>query len=212
MFFTPPYCRGLHLEDASICFYQIFLQTVTSRLLVADTPAEAVENIILHTDKVSFAFTKTISGWKKTRTYKLQQFDTSCFHANFQAWLLIMNGNWHKSRAFQFDQFWLLKATDLLKRKKIKKELLFKYLHSKRVPIESVADKVVKIDGEFLNKLCFEDALFFFFFRFDFVPSIRRCMSVEFLKPGSPARLYIWDNIINIDNSNYEIAIFENDM
>ena len=36
----------------------------------------------------------------------------------------------------------LSKATDLLKRKKIKKELLFKYLHSKRVPIESVADKV----------------------------------------------------------------------
>ena len=33
-------------------------------------------------------------------------------------------------------------ATDLLKRKKIKKELLFKYLHSKRVPIESAADKV----------------------------------------------------------------------
>jgi len=62
-------------------------QTVTSRLLVADTPAEAVENIILHTDK----------------------------------------------------------ATDLLKRKKIKKELLFKYLHSKRVPIESVADKAVHV-------------------------------------------------------------------
>jgi hypothetical protein len=62
-------------------------QTVTSRLLAADTPAEAVENIILHTDK----------------------------------------------------------ATDLLKRKKIKKELLFKYLHSKRVPIESVADKAVHV-------------------------------------------------------------------
>jgi len=62
-------------------------QTVTSRLLVADTPAEAVETIILHTDK----------------------------------------------------------ATDLLKRKKVKKELLFKYLHSKRVPIESAADKAVHV-------------------------------------------------------------------
>ena len=38
-------------------------------------------------------------------------------------------------------------ATDLLKRKKIKKELLFKYLHSKRVPIESAADKVQDKDG-----------------------------------------------------------------
>ena len=71
---------------------------MTSRLLVADTPAEAVENIILHTDKVS------ILVWP------------------------VLNG--------------LTQATDLLKRKKIKKELLFKYLHSKRVPIESVADKV----------------------------------------------------------------------
>jgi len=58
-------------------------QTVTSRLLVASTPAEAVDTIILHTDK----------------------------------------------------------ATDLLKRKKVKKELLFKYLHSKRIPIQSSADK-----------------------------------------------------------------------
>jgi len=62
-------------------------QTVTSRLLVAETPAEAAETIILHTDK----------------------------------------------------------ATDLLKRKKVKKELLFKYLHSKRVPIESSADKAVHV-------------------------------------------------------------------
>ena len=37
----------------SIFHYNWLLsQTVTSRLLVADTPAEAVENIILHTDKV----------------------------------------------------------------------------------------------------------------------------------------------------------------
>jgi len=62
-------------------------QTVTSRLVVDNTPAEAVESIILHTDK----------------------------------------------------------ATDLLKRKKIKKELLFKYLHWKRVPIESIADKAVHV-------------------------------------------------------------------
>ena len=34
----------------------LIFQTVTSRLLVADTPAEAVENIILHTDKVSSAY------------------------------------------------------------------------------------------------------------------------------------------------------------
>ena len=35
------------------------------------------------------------------------------------------------------------KAVDLLKRKKIKKESLFKYLHAKRVPIEAVAEKSV---------------------------------------------------------------------
>lgn len=58
-------------------------QTVTSRLLAPSTDSEAIEAIILHTDK----------------------------------------------------------ATDLLKRKKVKKELLFKYLHAKRVPIESVSDK-----------------------------------------------------------------------
>ena len=37
------------------------------------------------------------------------------------------------------------KAVDLLKRKKIKKEVLFKYLHFKRVPIEAVADKSVHV-------------------------------------------------------------------
>ena len=37
------------------------------------------------------------------------------------------------------------RAADLLKRRKIKKELLFKYLHFKRVPIESVADKSVHV-------------------------------------------------------------------
>ena len=37
------------------------------------------------------------------------------------------------------------RAADLLKRRKIKKELLFKYLHYKRVPIESVADKSVHV-------------------------------------------------------------------
>ena len=37
------------------------------------------------------------------------------------------------------------KAVDLLKRKKIKKELLFKYLHLKGVPIEAVADKSVHV-------------------------------------------------------------------
>jgi len=37
------------------------------------------------------------------------------------------------------------KAVDLLKRKKIKKEILFKYLHFKRVPIEAVADKSVHV-------------------------------------------------------------------
>ena len=37
------------------------------------------------------------------------------------------------------------KAVDLLKRKKIKKELLFKYLHLKGVSIEAVADKSVHV-------------------------------------------------------------------
>ena len=37
------------------------------------------------------------------------------------------------------------KAVDLLKRKKIKKEVLFKYLHFKRVPIEAVSDKSVHV-------------------------------------------------------------------
>jgi len=37
------------------------------------------------------------------------------------------------------------RASDLLKRRKIKKELLFKYLHLKRVPIESIADKSVHV-------------------------------------------------------------------
>ena len=37
------------------------------------------------------------------------------------------------------------KAVDLLKRKKIKKELLFKYLDFKGVPIEAVADKSVHV-------------------------------------------------------------------
>lgn len=66
---------------ASLC------QTVTSRLLVPENDTEAIQAIILHTDK----------------------------------------------------------ASDLLKRRKIKKELLFKYLHHKRVPIESIADKNVHI-------------------------------------------------------------------
>ena len=37
------------------------------------------------------------------------------------------------------------KAADLLKRRKIKKELLFKYLHVKGVPIEAIADKNVHV-------------------------------------------------------------------
>lgn len=37
------------------------------------------------------------------------------------------------------------RAADLLKRRKIKKELLFKYLHFKRVAIESIADKSVHV-------------------------------------------------------------------
>ena len=38
------------------------------------------------------------------------------------------------------------RAADLLKRRKIKKELLFKYLHFKRVAIESIADKSVHVN------------------------------------------------------------------
>ena len=37
------------------------------------------------------------------------------------------------------------KAVDLLMRKKIKKEVLFQYLHNKRVPVEAVADKPVLV-------------------------------------------------------------------
>jgi len=64
---------------------QSLAQTVTSRLLVPENSMEAIQAIILHTDK----------------------------------------------------------ASDLLKRRKIKKELLFKYLHFKRIPIESISDKSV---------------------------------------------------------------------
>lgn len=61
--------------------------TVTSRLIVPETPAEAVEAIILHTDR----------------------------------------------------------SVDLLKRRKVRKEFLFKYLHDKRVSIEVTADKQVHV-------------------------------------------------------------------
>lgn len=54
-------------------------QTVTSRLLVADTPAEAVENIILHTDKVG-------SGY-----FSLKLDEPFLVLASFQAWLPIMD-------------------------------------------------------------------------------------------------------------------------
>jgi len=66
---------------------QSLAQTVTNRLLIPENTTEAIQAILLHTDK----------------------------------------------------------ASDLLKRRKIKKELLFKYLHQKRVPIEAVADKNVHI-------------------------------------------------------------------
>jgi len=66
---------------------QSLAQTVTSRLLVPENSMEAIQAIILHTDK----------------------------------------------------------ASDLLKRRKMKKELLFKYLHYKRIPIEAVSDKSVHI-------------------------------------------------------------------
>lgn len=58
-------------------------QTVTSRLILPDSSSDAIQAIILHTDK----------------------------------------------------------AVDLLKRRKLKKELLFKYLHEKKVPIDGQSDK-----------------------------------------------------------------------
>jgi len=61
--------------------------TVTSRLIVPETSNEAVQAIILHTDR----------------------------------------------------------AVDLLKRRKVKKEFLFKYLHDKRVCIEATADKLLHV-------------------------------------------------------------------
>jgi len=71
------------LDRMTISDLQSLAQTVTSRLLVPENSMEAIQAIILHTDK----------------------------------------------------------ASDLLKRRKIKKELLFKYLHQKRVPIEAISDK-----------------------------------------------------------------------
>jgi len=71
------------LDRMTISDLQSLAQTVTSRLLVPENSMEAIQAIILHTDK----------------------------------------------------------ASDLLKRRKIKKELLFKYLHFKRVPIEAISDK-----------------------------------------------------------------------
>jgi len=65
-------------------------QTVTNRLILPQSPTEAVQAVILHTDK----------------------------------------------------------ALDLLKRRKMRKEFLFKYLHDKKVPIEGTADKstiVIKV-------------------------------------------------------------------
>jgi len=61
--------------------------TVTSRLIVPETSSEAVEAIILHTDR----------------------------------------------------------SVDLLKRRKVRKEFLFKYLHDKRVSIEVTADKQIHV-------------------------------------------------------------------
>jgi len=78
------------LDRMTISDLQSLAQTVTSRLLVPENSMEAIQAIILHTDK----------------------------------------------------------ASDLLKRRKIKKELLFKYLHFKRVPIEAISDKhlhVIKV-------------------------------------------------------------------
>jgi len=62
--------------------------TVTSRLIVPETSGEAVEAIILHTDR----------------------------------------------------------SVDLLKRRKVRKEFLFKYLHDKRVSIEVTADKQIHVE------------------------------------------------------------------
>eukprot|EP00092_Neocalanus_flemingeri_P013951 GFUD01015048.1.p1 GENE.GFUD01015048.1~~GFUD01015048.1.p1 ORF type:complete len:350 (+),score=114.99 GFUD01015048.1:122-1171(+) len=75
------------LDSMRVEDLQSLAQTVTSRLLVPENSFEAIQAIILHTDK----------------------------------------------------------ASDLLKRRKIKKELLFKYLHYKRIPIESISDKSVHV-------------------------------------------------------------------
>ena len=75
------------LSRLSVTDLQSLAQTVTSKMLVPETSAEAISAIILHTDR----------------------------------------------------------AVDLLKRKKIKKEVLFKYLHFKRVSIEAVSDKSVHV-------------------------------------------------------------------
>jgi len=73
------------LGTMAIVDLQSLAQTVTSRLLMPENSMEAIQAILLHTDK----------------------------------------------------------ASDLLKRRKIKKELLFKYLHYKRIPIEAISDKSV---------------------------------------------------------------------
>ena len=75
------------LGTMTVVDLQSLAQTVTCRLLVPENSMEAIQAIILHTDK----------------------------------------------------------ASDLLKRRKMKKELLFKYLHHKRVPIEAVSDKSIHI-------------------------------------------------------------------
>ena len=56
---APPTGRNLlespfesSLNLANLLVNLLSLQTVTSRLVVTDSPAEAVESIILHTDKV----------------------------------------------------------------------------------------------------------------------------------------------------------------
>jgi hypothetical protein len=75
------------LDRMTLSDLQSLAQTVTSRLLMPENNMEAIQAILLHTDK----------------------------------------------------------ASDLLKRRKIKKELLFKYLHFKLVPIEAVSDKSVHV-------------------------------------------------------------------
>jgi len=75
------------LDRMTLSDLQSLAQTVTSRLLMPENNMEAIQAILLHTDK----------------------------------------------------------AVDLLKRRKIKKELLFKYLHFKLVPIEAVSDKSVHV-------------------------------------------------------------------